>query len=83
MNPADLTLPAISPSLTSKSLSLSTSAVQKNGKIPVPRAFVPRIDLETTYTDLKTALGEKWTDYKIAINAFVLGEYTLPPHQQA
>ncbi|QIW95552.1 hypothetical protein AMS68_001070 [Peltaster fructicola] len=68
MNPADLSLPAISPSLTTKTLSLSTSAPQKSGKAPVPR-----IDVEPIYTQLKGALGSSWQDYKAAINAFVLG----------
>lgn len=70
MNPADLTLPAISPGLTTKSsLALSASLPQKNGKAPVPR-----VDVEPVYTLLKAALCDHWVEYKAAINAFVLGE---------
>lgn len=67
MNPADLTL-AISPTLANKTALASSPAVQKNGKLPVPR-----VDLEPIYTHLKAALGDQWPDYKAAINAFVLG----------
>jgi transcriptional coactivator HFI1/ADA1 len=71
MNPADLTL-TISPSLTNRPL--PTAAVApRNGKIPVPR-----VDLEPIYTQLKAALGDQWTEYKAAINAFVLGPSRTP-----
>ncbi|KAK5124434.1 hypothetical protein LTR85_001651 [Meristemomyces frigidus] len=69
MNPADLTLPTLSPTLTAKTLPTPQSSAQKNGgKVPVPR-----VDLEPIYTQLKGALGDGWTDYKAAVNAFVLG----------
>lgn len=68
MNPADLTLPTISPSLTAKTLPTPQSSTQKNGKAPVPR-----VDLEPIYTQLKAALGDGWAEYKAAVNAFVLG----------
>ena len=68
MNPADLTLPTISPTLTSKNLPTPQSSAQKNGKTPVPR-----VDLEPIYTQLKLALGDGWADYKAAVNMFVLG----------
>ncbi|USW56613.1 Putative transcriptional coactivator Hfi1/Transcriptional adapter 1 [Septoria linicola] len=72
MNPAELTL-TISPSLTK-----ATPATLKNGisaatLAPVGRTLVERINLEPIYAQLKTALGEQWTDYKAAITAFVLG----------
>ncbi|KAK5168977.1 uncharacterized protein LTR77_006286 [Saxophila tyrrhenica] len=65
MNPADLTL-NISPSLSNRPL--AAPAVAKNGKAPVPR-----VDLEPIYTQLKSALGEGWGEYKAAVGAFVLG----------
>lgn len=69
MNPADLALPALSPTLTAKTLPTPQSSAQKNGgKVPVPR-----VDLEPIYTQLKASLGDGWTDYKAAVNAFVLG----------
>lgn len=67
MNPAELTL-GISPSLTTKPSATPLSLSTKTGKAPVPR-----IELEPIYTQLKAALGDQWTDYKTAINAFVLG----------
>ena len=67
MNPADLTLNT-SPTLTSKPLPTGLSINQRNGKIPVPR-----VDLEPIYTQLKSALGDQWNDYKAAVNSFVCG----------
>lgn len=67
MNPADLTL-SISPTLTSKQIPAPLLITQKNGKIPVPR-----VDLEPIYTQLKSALGDQWSDYKAAVNSFVCG----------
>ncbi|TKA71207.1 hypothetical protein B0A55_07652 [Friedmanniomyces simplex] len=61
MNPADLVI-------TFPTLSTPQLSVQKNGKIPIPR-----VDLESLYIPLKTALGEGWADYKAAVNAFVFG----------
>lgn len=73
MNPADLTL-SISPgSLSAKPVPAPLTTTQKNGKTPVPR-----VDLEPVYTQLKGALGDQWGDYKAAINAFVLGESSIP-----
>ena len=69
MNPADLTLNT-SPSITSKPLPAPLSISLKNGKAPVPR-----VDLEPIYTQLKSALGDQWADYKTAVNAFILGMY--------
>lgn len=67
MNPADLSI-TISPTLTTKTPVTPSSALNKNGKIPVLR-----VDLEPIYIQLKAALGDQWTDYKAAVNAFVLG----------
>ncbi|RMY75525.1 hypothetical protein D0863_02542 [Hortaea werneckii] len=73
MNPADLTLPTLSPTLTSKNLPTPQSSAQRNGSIG--KAPIPRVDLEPIYTHLKSALGgEQWAEYKAAINAFVLGK---------
>jgi len=34
---------------------------------------VPRLDLEPIYTELKAAIGPKWTEYKEATTLFLLG----------
>ncbi|KAK4540350.1 hypothetical protein LTR36_009307 [Oleoguttula mirabilis] len=69
MDPANLILPTLSPTLTAKTLPTPVSSQFKNGgKMPVQR-----VDLEPIYTQLKAALGEGWTEYKAAVNAFVLG----------
>lgn len=34
---------------------------------------VPRLDLEQTYTELKTAIGDKWAEYKESTAFFLLG----------
>ena len=69
MNPADFTLASASPTLATR-LAIATpqSSALKNGRISVPR-----IELEPIYVQLKAALGEHWTEYKTAVNAFVLG----------
>jgi transcriptional coactivator HFI1/ADA1 len=67
MNPADLSI-TISPTLTTKALATPSTALNKNGKIPVPR-----VDLEPIYVQLKAVLGDQWADYKAAVNAFTLG----------
>lgn len=59
-----------SPSLA-KPLPAPITTLQKNGKTPVPR-----VDLEPIYVQLKSALGDQWTEYKAAVNAFVLGIYS-------
>ncbi|KAK4574077.1 hypothetical protein LTR86_001838 [Recurvomyces mirabilis] len=68
MNPADLTLPTISPTLASKTLPTAQLFALKNGKAAVPRA-----DVEAIYTQLKSALGDQWADYKTVINQYTLG----------
>ncbi|WPH00499.1 Hypothetical protein R9X50_00332800 [Acrodontium crateriforme] len=69
MNPADLTLPTLSPTLANKAAPSPLTLALKNGKSPVPR-----VDLEPVYTQLKAALGDQWTDYKAVVNGFVLGQ---------
>ncbi|KAK3643162.1 hypothetical protein LTR56_005002 [Elasticomyces elasticus] len=64
MNPADLTLPTISPTLATKTLAAPQLNAQKS---------VSRVDLEPIYTQLKAALGDGWADYKAAVNSFVFG----------
>lgn len=73
MNPADLTLPTLSPTLANKAAPSPLTLTLKNGKAPVPR-----VDLEPIYTQLKAALGDQWADYKAAVNAFVLGMLDYP-----
>ena len=34
---------------------------------------VPRLDLEHAYTDLKAAIGDKWSEYKESTALFLLG----------
>lgn len=68
MNPAEFTLSAISPTLASKAIPTPTSSAPKNGKAPVPR-----VELEAIYTQLKSALGDQWVEYKAAVNQFLLG----------
>jgi transcriptional coactivator HFI1/ADA1 len=69
MNPADLSI-TISPTLTTKVPATPSAALNKNGKIPIPR-----VDLESIYVQLKAALGDQWADYKAAVNAFTLGTW--------
>jgi len=68
MNPADLQLPTISPSLTSKALPTLQLGALKNAK-----PTIPRVDIEPIYTQLKAVMGDGWADYKTAVNAFILG----------
>ena len=56
------------PSISSKPL--PGASAQKQGK-PAPSA--PRVDLEPTYTALKSALGEHFNTYKNAVGQFILG----------
>ena len=35
-----------------------------------------RIDLEPIYTSLKSAIGDRWGDYKEAMSLFILGRST-------
>ncbi|KAL3457723.1 transcriptional regulator of RNA polII, SAGA, subunit-domain-containing protein [Aspergillus heterothallicus] len=56
---------------SSKSTAPSTSTTQKATKALIS---VPRLDLEPIYTELKAAVGDKWTEYKQATSDFLLGE---------
>lgn len=40
---------------------------------------VPRLDLEPTYTELKAAIGDNWTEYKESTTFFLLGMDTTSP----
>jgi transcriptional coactivator HFI1/ADA1 len=44
--------------------------IQKTSKALIS---VPRLDLEPLYSDLKTAIGENWSQYKEATALFLLG----------
>jgi len=48
----------------------STSAAQKTGK---PAQAAPRVDFESLYAALKTAIGDHWNTYKDAVSQFALG----------
>ncbi|GAB7366666.1 hypothetical protein MBLNU230_g8649t1 [Neophaeotheca triangularis] len=81
MNPADLTLPNESPSLATKSFPTPTSVQQKANGLGITtnglsngKPSVPRVDLEPIYSQLKSALGDKWAEYKSAIAAFIMGQ---------
>ncbi|KAJ5823096.1 hypothetical protein N7447_005436 [Penicillium robsamsonii] len=65
-------------------LSRSDSVSNPKGAVPngsvsakTSRALisVPRLELEHAYTDLKTAIGDKWAEYKEATALFLLGHY--------
>ncbi|KAJ0416039.1 transcriptional regulator of RNA polII, SAGA, subunit-domain-containing protein [Aspergillus carlsbadensis] len=56
---------------SSKNTAPSSSTTQKSTKALIS---VPRLDLEPVYTELKAAIGDKWTEYKQATSGFLLGE---------
>ncbi|KAI9368946.1 transcriptional regulator of RNA polII, SAGA, subunit-domain-containing protein [Aspergillus egyptiacus] len=56
---------------TSKSAVPSAPANQKSTKALIS---VPRLDLEPIYTELKAAIGDKWTEYKETTTLFLLGQ---------
>lgn len=70
MNPADLSINT-SALTGAKPVPAPLITTQKNGRLPIPR-----VDLEPIYTQLKAALGDHWADYKAAISAFILGNFT-------
>jgi hypothetical protein len=57
---------------SSKNTAPSSSTTQKSTKALIS---VPRLDLEPIYTELKAAIGDKWTEYKQATSGFLLGMY--------
>ncbi|KAG8532562.1 uncharacterized protein KY384_002439 [Bacidia gigantensis] len=66
LNPSSLTL--------SKPNAITTSAVAPKAAKASNDKGSQRVDLEPIYTNLKTAVGERWADYKEAIKEFVLGK---------
>ncbi|EME81098.1 uncharacterized protein MYCFIDRAFT_197912 [Pseudocercospora fijiensis CIRAD86] len=74
MDPADLSLSTISPNLTKAQ---PVGLVAKNGVAgaasAMGRAQVERINVEPIYTQLKSALGDNWAEYKTAFSEFVRG----------
>ncbi|KAJ5762508.1 uncharacterized protein N7511_005890 [Penicillium nucicola] len=69
----------IDPAALSRSDSANNKGVAPNGatSIKTSRALVsvPRLDLEHAYTDLKAAIGDKWSEYKESTALFLLGHY--------
>ncbi|OJJ04565.1 hypothetical protein ASPVEDRAFT_54703 [Aspergillus versicolor CBS 583.65] len=55
----------------------SSKTTAPNGIIPKSTKAlisVPRLDLEPIYTELKAAIGHRWTEYKEATTLFLLGQ---------
>ncbi|KAL3471709.1 transcriptional regulator of RNA polII, SAGA, subunit-domain-containing protein [Aspergillus californicus] len=73
IDPAALSRPdSASAAITStKSSPPTATPTQKSTKALIS---VPRLDLEPIYTELKTAVGDKWTEYKEATTLFLLGQ---------
>ncbi|KAG8624015.1 hypothetical protein KVT40_008991 [Elsinoe batatas] len=73
MNPADLTLSTLdsTPPPSAKTIPGSALLPGKNSKLPLS---VPRIDTEPIYTQLKSLIGDSWSDYKNALSSFLLGK---------
>ncbi|DAA78946.1 TPA_exp: Uncharacterized protein A8136_2731 [Trichophyton benhamiae CBS 112371] len=66
-------------STTTKPVPTGPPIAQKTTKALIS---VPRLDVEPIYTELKSAIGDGWTEYKQAITLFLLGhlnqnEFTL------
>ena len=61
-------------SLASKAVFGGPQGAQKASK---PIAVIQRLDLESLYTNLKSAIGEYWAEYKEAVNLFVLGGWCI------
>lgn len=60
----------------SKTTVSSTAATsQKSTKALIS---VPRLDLESVYTDLKAAIGDNWGEYKQSTTLFLLGKQGQP-----
>ncbi|KAE8145414.1 WD40 repeat-like protein [Aspergillus avenaceus] len=56
---------------SSKNAAPNSTANQKSTKALIS---VPRLDLEPIYTELKTAIGDNWAEYKEATTLFLLGQ---------
>ncbi|SMR53880.1 unnamed protein product [Zymoseptoria tritici ST99CH_1A5] len=75
MNPADLSL-TISPQQTKTTPAQkygSTNGTPGMGGGGSSKTGVERVNLEGVYLALKGALGERWGEYKAALNAYVMG----------
>jgi hypothetical protein len=59
------------PGLTSKLNGITAISTQKATKVA---NAVQRVDLEPLYTSLKAAIADHWSEYKEAMNFFVLGK---------
>lgn len=66
---SDSTSAAVS---ASKTVASSGSLAQKASK---PLISVPRLELESVYTDLKAAIGDNWAEYKQSTALFLLGKH--------
>ncbi|KAL4885365.1 transcriptional regulator of RNA polII, SAGA, subunit-domain-containing protein [Aspergillus karnatakaensis] len=81
---ASLTSPTMQIDPAALSRTDSASAAVSSSKNTAPSAptqkatkaliSVPRLDLEPIYTELKAAIGHKWTEYKEATTLFLLGQ---------
>ena len=73
LDPSTLTFAAPPPPtpVQSKTNGVSTQSAQKAAK---PTNTVPRVDLEPLYMNLKSHIGEFWSEYKAAMGLFVMGE---------
>ncbi|KAK4497727.1 hypothetical protein PRZ48_010380 [Zasmidium cellare] len=71
MNPAELSLSTIAPTITNnvggKTIAAQAAALGNSS------SKIERVNLEPIYLQLKTALGEHWGEYKLALAEFVKG----------
>ena len=79
MNPAELTIGSFGDiSRNNFTKATPASLPQTNGAGAAPavgsKTLVERVNVEPIYTQLKSALGDNWLDYKAAISAFLLGK---------
>lgn len=56
---------------SSKTVAAAAAASQKSTKALIS---VPRLELESVYTDLKAAIGDNWGEYKQSTTLFLLGK---------
>ena len=66
LNPSSLSL------TKPNAAAITAAAAQKASKTDKDKAQ-QRIDIEPIYTQLKSAIGEKWADYKETLGLFALG----------
>ncbi|EEQ31828.1 hypothetical protein McanMca71_007696 [Microsporum canis] len=74
IDPAALTgtadFASVVPASTTKAVPAAPPITQKTSKALIS---VPRLDIEPIYTELKSAIGDGWTEYKQATTLFLLG----------